>query len=270
MLAGVLSVAVAPAVLAVGSMTYVTPDSPSDWVDMSVFMGKVEYVDGAPVGLGNSSLMLSTPDQYDSQAIYEHSANIALSDVSELSYWTKQYNASNPNGSANLWLSVDFNGDGLADSNLTYEPYWQDNNYDAAPVVAGVWQKQDVAGGLVWSSRTYTDGTNTIMAGYGGLPSYTFASIKSMFPTARILTVGVVVGDSTPNYAIGVDGISLNGGVYNFEKVIGDTAVPVQSLDCKDGNWKTLFTVDGIPFRNQGQCVSYTTAGKLTPVSWTK
>ena len=38
--------------------------------------------------------------------------------------------------------------------------------------------------------------------------------------------------------------------------------VPVDKDDCKDDGWRNLARPDGTPFRNQGDCVSYTNNGR--------
>ena len=32
--------------------------------------------------------------------------------------------------------------------------------------------------------------------------------------------------------------------------------------ECKDGGWQTLSRANGTPFKNQGDCVSYTNNGR--------
>jgi len=45
---------------------------------------------------------------------------------------------------------------------------------------------------------------------------------------------------------------------------VGSTGCPlaVSKDQCKNGGWQTLFRADGTPFKNQGDCVSYTNNGK--------
>ena len=42
---------------------------------------------------------------------------------------------------------------------------------------------------------------------------------------------------------------------YNYE-------TPSNADDCKKDGWMTLSRADGSPFKNQGDCVSYTQTGK--------
>jgi hypothetical protein len=49
--------------------------------------------------------------------------------------------------------------------------------------------------------------------------------------------------------------IAANGSswTYNFEPF----RTPITKDDCKNGGWQSVRDADGVPFRNQGQCVSY-------------
>lgn len=219
---GAFVLAVQPA-LAAGTLT-VAPGSLDGWTDQSAAGGTVSYVDGAPAGLGEASLELKTSDDNASRAVYSRSESVALSDVNELSYWTKQVAATAEGGSASFFVGVDLNGDGTWDTNLIHEPYWQnEGSPDTAPVVAGEWQQWDVDAGLFWSSRSY-DGVLT--AGAGGPPFYTLAQVQEAFPNALVTGYGVNVGTYNPNYTILVDGVVFNGTTYNFEMVVPDTTAP--------------------------------------------
>lgn len=263
MASGVLSLSLAPSVFATDMSTYMVTVSPSDlgtWADISVSGGSASYVDGAPAGLGANSLELKTTSDVNAKATFAHQEDMPLNQLTDASYWTKQVAASSDGGSAAMTLAVDLNGDGTWDTNLVFEPYWQNNTSpDATPVVKGEWQKWDVASGLFWSSRNFGDGDAALKAGSGGAPFYSLANIKANYPNARLMAVGVSVGTYNTDYIIDVDGINVNGTVYNFEKTAGNSVpgTPKSKDDCKDGGWKALQSVDGRMFKNQGQCVSY-------------
>jgi hypothetical protein len=264
MTTGVISLALAPAAFAEDGSVMVTSDHMKNWIDASLSGATATMVDGAPAGLGSSSLELKTTADVNAQAVYAHPDNIKLSDLSSASYWTKQNAASSDGGSASMTLGVDLNGDGTWDTNLVFEPYWQNNaSPDAGPVVKGEWQQWDVASGLFWSSRDFGSGDAALSAGHGGAPFYSLANIKANYPDARVMVTGVSVGTYNTDYTIDVDGIELNGTTYNFERSSGNIE-PTNKDDCKKDGWKMLKNVDGRMFKNQGQCVSYTNHNEAT------
>ncbi len=257
MTTGVISLALAPAAMADDGSVIVTPESMSHWIDAHLSGGTSALVDGAPAGLGASSLELKTTSDVQAKATYAHPEDMRLSDLSSASYWTKQVVASSDGGSASMMLGVDLNGDGTWDTNLVFEPYWQNNaSPDSDPVVKDTWQKWDVTSGLFWSSRSFGSGDAALVAGGGGAPFYTLENIKANYPNAKVTTAGVGVGTYNTDYTIDVDGVELNGTTYNFEKTAANTE-PKNKDDCKKDGWKTLKSVDGRMFKNQGQCVSY-------------
>lgn len=260
---GALALVATPAAVALESTNTVrvTPDGTSGWTSTGD-VGAVTYVDGSPAGLGENSLQLKTTTDM-TKATYAHAENMPLRDVMSLSYWTKQVAATSDGGSASLQLAVDLDGDGVFDTNLVYEPYWQDQaNPDGAPVSTEGWQQWDVLGGLFWSSRSFGEGPTALTAGGGGSPFYTLAQLTVAYPDANLLGIGVNVGKNNVDYTINVDGVELNGTTYDFEKNVDDgeetpPTVPTTKDECKGGGWKTLANVDGRIFRNQGECVSF-------------
>lgn len=259
MATGVFSLALAPAVFAEDGMITVTPDHMKKWVDASLTGATATMVDGAPAGLGASSLELKTMSDVNAKATYAHPEDMKLSDLMSASYYTKQKAASSAGGAASMTFGVDLNGDGAWDTSLVYEPYWQnEGNPDAAPVVQGEWQKWDVASGMFWSSKNFGTGSTALVAGAGGAPFYSLETIKANYPDAKIMVTGVGVGSYNTDYTIDVDGVEINGMTYNFEKVTAkNDKEPTNKDDCKKDGWKTLMNVDGQMFKNQGQCVSY-------------
>lgn len=254
------SVLAAPAAFAEAPTTVVTPDLLQGWADASIAGGTTLYVDGSPAGLGSSSLELKTTDDTASKAVYAHPEDMKLSDLQSASYWTKQVAATSDGGSASMVLGVDLNGDGTWDTNLVFEPYWQnDMSPDAAPVVNGEWQQWNVSDGMFWSSRAYGSGEGALVAGAGGAPFYSLQNILANYPNAKLTGVGVNVGTYNLNYTIDVDGVEINGTTYDFERT---SPTPTDKDQCKKDGWKTLKNVDGRMFKNQGQCVSFAASGK--------
>ena len=256
-LSGAVAMVSAPAAFA-DSMITVDPDNAEGWTAAAnVAAGTTTYVDGAPAGLGASSLQLKTTSSNLDKATYGHAENIQLSELTSASYWTKQVASSSLGGSASMTFAVDLNGDNTWDTNLVYEPYWQNElSPDPDPVVAGEWQKWDVKDGMFWSTKSYGAGDAALVAGAGGAPFYSLDSVLADYPDAKLMVIGVGVGSTNPDYTIGVDGVELNGVTYNFEKVASST-MPTSKEDCKKDGWKTLKNVDGRMFSNQGQCVSF-------------
>lgn len=257
-----LALVAAPAFAA--TTTIVNPDNMNGWVDASVSGGTVQYVEGAPDGMGQESLKLSTSAENASKAVYVREESMPLKEVTAASYWTKQYMSPINEGSASYFMTVDLDNNGSWDTNLVHEPYWQnDESPDADPVKANEWQKWDVANGIFWSSKDFTGTTLNLKAGAGGPPFYTLADIKSAFPDAKLVGIGVNVGSWNPSYVIGVDGVMINDRTYNFGRVNSvDTKLPVSKDDCKKNSWKSLTMSDGTTFKNQGQCVSYVATGQ--------
>jgi hypothetical protein len=199
---------------------------------------------GAPSGLGSSSLQLATTaSTADKAGLYTHTmAGTPLGDVTNLSYWTYQPAGNLPFADASYQLQIE---DGCGHfTTLVFEPY------ENGTIVPGTWQQWDVSGGQFWSSRTVTCGTSTLVAGAGGAPFYTLGQVKTLFPNAFVVGIGVNVGTFNPGYTVAVDGVQFNDTTYNFE--IGTR--PTSKDECKNGGWATF---NDPAFKNQGDCVSY-------------
>jgi hypothetical protein len=213
--------------------------------------GAVNYVADAtsPDG-GNGALQLTTDASTTAKAQYMHEAGIPLSEVTELSYYNKT--VSGPVfAAASYQLPVDLNGSAAGGfTTFVYEPYQQTD-----PLVQGTWQQWDVDAGQMWSSRSFTDGgTCTVVAGGGGAPFYTLSGIQAACPDAVALGFGVNIGSNNPSYDVFTDLVTFNGTTYDFVY----TNVPTGKNACKQGGWQSLTDGEGNPFKNQGQCVSYT------------
>jgi len=198
---------------------------------------------GAPAGLGSSSLQLATTaSPLDKAGLYTHAmAGTRLADVTDLGYWTYQHVSPIPEGDASFQLQVET---GCGFTTLVYEPYWN------GTVVPRTWQHWDVDSGMFWSSRTVTCGTSTLVAGAGGPPLYTLSQVRTLFPNATVVGIGVNVGSNNPGYTVAVDGVQFNDTTYDFET----GTRPASANECKDGGWMTF---NDPAFKNQGDCVSY-------------
>jgi hypothetical protein len=229
----------------------VTPTNTQGWYsDDTRPGGAINYVvdGGAPAGIG--ALQLTTDATTAAKAQYVHDTATPLTSINELSYYTKQNSASFAQGDPSYQLVVCLGGvTGTTCNGFTtfvFEPY---ENTTQGVVIPGAWQSWDVDSGLMWSSRTYSNGTCTVVAGAGGPPFYTLAALQSMCPNAVAVKFGVNVE---------TDLVSFNGQAYDFEPYVAAT----NKGQCKDGGWMSVTRADGSSFKNQGDCVSYTNNGK--------
>lgn len=238
-----------------GTTVTVTPANNDGWATADTNGGgMVQFVYDPSSPLPDGALQLTTDTTATAKAQYIHTASRALSDVKTLSYQTMQFTANSQSGDPSYQLVVCLAG--LANNtcngytNLVYEPYWN------GTVTPKAWQNWDVASGKLWSSRSYTDATNTnctVTAGGGGQPFYTIADLSSACPNAQVVGFGVNVGSNNPNYVVEVDQVVFNTYTYDFEL----TNAPTNKNDCKDGGYNKLTNASGDSFKNQGACVSY-------------
>jgi hypothetical protein len=254
-LAAAISLVVAAAAFA--ATVVVTPTNTQGWSTADTNAGgNVSFVvDGtAPAGVG--ALKLTTDSTTAAKAQYMHGTAVPLGSVNDLSYYTKQNSASIPQGDPSYQLAVCLDGVSGTTCNgfttLVYEPYWN------GAVVPGTWQQWDVDAGQLWSSRSYSNGGCTVVAGAGGPPLYTLAGLQAACPNALVVGFGVNVGSNNPSYDVETDLVTFNGTSYDFEPY----AVATDKDACKNGGWQTLKRADGSSFKNQGDCIQYVNTGK--------
>lgn len=211
---------------------------------------------GAPPGLGSGSLELRTEPTTASKADYftfAHAGTSILA-VTDLAYWTYQpVTGQTPIAAPSYQLQLDLNGDGAGGfTTMVFEPY---QNSAQGPIPPETWRSWNVDAGLLWSSRSFSEGTCTVVAGAGGPPLYTLAQLQAMCPGAVVLGIGVNVGTFNPGWTVATDGVQFNDVIYDFE--LGRR--PAAKDECKNGGWETF---NDPSFRNQGDCVSYMETGK--------
>jgi hypothetical protein len=239
--------------------------------------------------LGGGSLQITTPTG-DSNAKaylfnYDHTGT-PLSSVSEISYAT--YRSSASTGSAlqvpALNLEIDYNGAAPGGyAILVYEPIYTHGNN---AVVSDTWQTWDAING--GNAKWWTP------QGIPGVCAFncyaTWNDIVSANQTAVIVGgFGVNVGGGNPGLSVAADALHLAYGAtcktYDFDvdtdgdgvpdasdncpgtpagTQVGASGCPIATAkeQCKSGGWQTATRADGSPFKNQGDCVQYTTAGK--------
>ena len=203
----------------------------------------------APGDPDKGALQLTTDATATAKAQYLHEANTPVADITELSYSTKQNSASFAGGDASYQFVVDLNGGAAGGfTTFVYEPYQN------GTVTPGTWQSWDVDAGQFWSSRSFSDGTCTVTAGGGGAPFYTLNDLQANCPNAIAVGFGVNIGSNNPSYDVEADLVNFNGTTYNFEPF----RVASNKDDCKKDGYKNLTDQNGKPFKNQGQCVSWT------------
>lgn len=206
----------------------------------------------APGNPHTGALRLATSASTSSKAQYFHAANVALSTVNELSYYTKQITPPGPVPDPAYQLTTLLNGTS-GYTNLVFEPYQNPGNNGNPTVANNVWQKWDVATGLFWSTRTVTCSNGVIAGTPGGPASYTLADIKAACPSANVVAFGVNIGSNNPLYDVRTDLVNFNGTTYNFEPY----QVANEKDQCKKDGYKNVTDANGNAFKNQGQCVSF-------------
>ena len=251
----------------------VTPANLQGWTPADTRPGGNVAIVGdanAPNG-GNGSLNLITDGTNAAKAQFMHGANLPLSAVASLSYYTRQNSAPFAGAAASFQLPVcldGFNPAAVTPTNpsgcvgfttLVFEPYQNNGTLPPSPlVIPNVWQYWDVDAGQLWSSRNYSSGTCTVTAGAGGAPFYTVGGLSAACPNAVVVGFGVNVGSFNPNYDVSADFVEINGTVYNFELF----EVATNPGQCKDNNWRNTRRANGSPFKNQGDCMQYINTGK--------
>ncbi len=243
----------------------VTPSNPQGFTtDDTRPGGAVAIIADATSPYPTGALQLTTDATTTSKAQYLKKDFVEpLSNVTELSYHTKQ-NSGPVHAGASYQLLVDLNEASAGGfTTFVYEPYQN------GIVTNGNWQFWDVDAGSMWSSRSFTEGSCIVAAGFGGAPFYTLAGIQSMCPNAVVVGFGVNIGSNNPSYDVETDGVNYNGTTYDFEldpvatpsPTIAPTPtpfpVPTSKDACKKDGYKALTDGNGNPFKNQGQCVSY-------------
>jgi hypothetical protein len=211
--------------------------------------GAVNFVTDTMAPAGNGALQLTTDSSITAKAQYMHVAGIPLIEVTELSFYTKQNFASFVGGNASYQLSMYLNGTS-GFTTLVYEPY----QGGGGSVVPGLWQRWDVYPGKFWSTREVTCSNGTLSKGNGGPAIHTLAEIKAKCPEAVVLAYGLNIGSNNLSYNVEADLFNFNGTTFDFER----NNEPSSKSDCKSNGWTNLTDQNDQPFKNQGQCVSWT------------
>lgn len=222
----------------------VTPTNLRGWTTADTRPGgTVAFILDSTAPAGTGALQLTTDATTAAKAQFMHSASTPLSEVTALSYYSKQNSASFVEGAASYQLAVNLCGT-TGFTTFVFEPY---QNGIVAP---GTWQSWDVDAGQMWSSQNVSCGTSSVVAGAGGPPFYTLAFLQAAFPNAMVIGFGVNIGSFNPSYNVEADLVQFNETIYDFELF----HAAKDPEECKKGGWSTF----NPPYKNQGQCVSST------------
>ena len=214
-----------------------------------------------PLGIGSARLLAPTSSDGQIFALAAYQGT-KLAEITALQYSTFVTSGGPPQA-----IALQFNIDSdVTDGNtgfqgrLVFEPY---QGAPAGTVVQGVWQIWNpMAQGRWWGSGN--PATRPISAACPQSSPCTWQQIVSAFPNAGIHpTAGAVIfkaGSGWTNFDGNVDaftiGVSGKSTTYDFEPVATNKDA------CQNGGWQNVYRANGSPFKNQGDCVSYTNTGR--------
>jgi len=257
-------------VFSAASTIVVTPTNQQGWTTADTRPGgDVNFVVDASAPAGNGALQLTTDATTAAKAQYLHAANTPLANVTELSFYTRQISGplyADPSYQLPVCLGgfttppTPANPSGCTGfTTFVFEPYQNNGTGTPSPVIVpNIWQQWDVDAGQFWSSRNYSSGTCTVVAGAGGPPFYSLATLQAICPSAVVVGFGVNIGTFNPSYDVYTDLVNFNGTTYDFEPY----EVATNKDQCKNGGYNNVKRADGSPFKNQGDCIQYTNTGK--------
>lgn len=171
----------------------------------------------APYGVGALEMKTVNDNNSKVQRVKSISPNVQLSDITELSYWTKQVSAGKPTDTASIQLTVNGLTGTSASTTLVFEPYWNVAGHvgTSQNLPSGVWQQWNAKDGVFWSTKTYASAGLT--NGAGGPPFYTLQQVIDNNPNAKVTSLVLNLGTYNPANTSYVDGVNFNGVVYDFE-----------------------------------------------------
>lgn len=196
------------------STLIVTPGNQQGWTSATNDSATILYVANAGAPLGSGALQLVTANSNNSRASLSHSFSSSLDNISALSFKTKQVAAADTvNGNATMRVAIDTNGDGVADDQLMYEPYYNGFN---GTTMSG-WQTWNVASGKFWSNE------DKVYNGLGGVSAgsyasnFTLADVLHDYPHATVISLTVSMGTWNPSQTVLIDSVVVNDTTYDFE-----------------------------------------------------
>lgn len=229
-----------------------------NWVLYTRLAGNGAFRTGpemAPSGAG--SLELVTPTGADKVTLFNFDhVGTELAEIDAMSYATYRTTGQGQQVAA-LNIQVDVNGAAPGGfTTLVFEPVY---NTSQGAVVDGEWQTWDayLGGNAIWWS------SNPIPGAPNRDTFVSWNTIVAANPDAVIIGgFGVNQGSGNPALVSAVDVLQIgydgNSITYDFEPF----RVASGKDACKNGGWRTVRRADGSPFKNQGDCVSYTNNGR--------
>lgn len=218
---------------------------------------------------GSLEFNISDPDSYVEVGLINRLPSHKLADLGEtgLSYATWQ-NTNEPQA-VSLQLNVDLDvteQDNAWQGRMVFEPYLGNIDTEDRTITSGTWQswatlKSDANWWLTWSNAAEDQ--------YGQNPCpqsapCTTEEVLDKFPNAgfhagygNALTLKAGSGwESFVGYAdVPYVGNTTNT-YWDFEPEQAVSNSPTLKEQCKNDGWQSLATINGTPFKNQGQCVS--------------
>jgi hypothetical protein len=266
-LAGMLGVlTVLPALAAT---LVVTPSNMQGWVFVKespspVGPGSGTLVSGPgtpPLGSGSARLTVSAASE--GQAVVKTAfQGTRLATLTRLEYSTYRTTGGLVEAIA-LQFAIDSDvtdSDNGFQGRLVFEPY---QGAPAGTVVPGVWQTWNpLVQGKWWG--TPGSGLRPITAACPQSAPCTMQQILTQFPNAGIhntqaASLVLKAGSGWNSFDGNVDALTV--GVLGADTTFDFETVPQNKDDCKNGGWQNLTRSNGTLFKNQGDCVSYTSNG---------
>jgi hypothetical protein len=127
------------------------------------------------------------------------------------------------------------------------------------------WNTFGATNRLRWAETTYNNS--------GGYSDPDWATHQARMSLAGSRGPGVPMASQpilswSPQTGSGFESAGLSAQIDGLEIILSDGSsasvnfepfkVPVDKDECKDGGWKSVYMPNGTPFKNQGQCVSFT------------
>jgi hypothetical protein len=197
-------------------------------------------------------------------------AGTSLATLSALKFNTYEPSGEEPDA---IFLNFDikFGAFGSTPAATTYQGRLSYVPRQNGTVLGNTWQEWSTTnGGALWSWSRFAGNGNKWPDG-NTAQLRTWADIAASFPNATMDNpaspgFGQLVFRSGEPYPTGFTGfldkvtvgVGSNETVFDFEPY----DVAADKDECKNGGWQNLRRADGTPFKNQGDCVSYTNNGR--------
>jgi len=238
----------------------VMPSDYQGWASSTASGATVGFKADDDAPLGDGALELTTTDDRTSVTHFTHDLDIPLSDLSELSYETKQLAASNiRTGNASVRINIDLDGNGTLDDQLMYEPYY--NGFDGTTMTG--WQTWDISSttGKFWSNYSQSYNGHAVKSAGSYATNFTIADVLHDYPNAKITGVVLSMGSGNVSQDVLIDNLhivsSTSDTTYDFEPTPAPAVTPL-TTNKSNGN-RTNGGGGGLSFLGRVLGVSTTT-----------